>query len=388
MKRSTDESDLSDGQRRKSAISLDFGLQRSAECEGSEADERNCATTSSSINDVLRRKLLQKKTSNSAEVTAKATRLERLERWHRDLKSAGFCGELTSLTSKHSPFEDVDHTTIPDRVLVLYPSLIHTYDVKTGPFQPVRLVIYVDGAWSLQCPIFEHTVITSGELPTLETSQVIELAKGLLHANHTLCPGLLEDFTSLGYVPDNVRVMGGPVRNAHAKSCRIWHIPSQNIPSKRESDPRLKRVCAECRELARYIKKRMKSKKNVDEATRMKRQMPNSHFPWKFLSPGSKTKRARNLRQQRSRAVKQAMKLYKKTKVELPGDQSRELCQLILAIESSDAGKKELCKIVQEGNRFEGKGGLKAGDCLGELWRKDKEEFFKDQQSNGENLLL
>ena len=62
--------------------------------------------------------------------------------------------------------------------------------------------------------------------------------------------------------------------------------------------------------------------------------------------------------------------------------------QLIQAIESSDARKKELCKIVQEGNKFEGKGGLEAGDCLGELWRKDKEEFFKDQQSNGENLLL
>ena len=59
MKRCTDESDLSDGQRKKSARSLDFGLQRSAECEGSEADEQDCATTSSSINDVLRRKLLQ-----------------------------------------------------------------------------------------------------------------------------------------------------------------------------------------------------------------------------------------------------------------------------------------------------------------------------------------
>ena len=227
---------------------MDFCLQRSAECKGSEADERDCATTSSSINDVLRRKLLQKKTSHSAEVTAKAAPLERLDRWHRDLKSAGFCGELTSLTSKHSPFEDLNHTTISDRVLVLYPSNIHTYDVKTGPFQPVRLVIYVDGAWSLQCPIFKHTVITSGELPTLETSQVIELGKGLVHANHKLCPGLLEDFTSLGYVPENVRVMGGPVRNAHAKSC-IRHIPGQNIPSKRESaDPPLNCICAECRE--------------------------------------------------------------------------------------------------------------------------------------------
>ena len=93
MKRSADESDVSDGQRRKSARSLDSGLQRtavdngfacsSAECEGSEADERDCATTSSNVKDVLRTKLLQKKTSNSVEVAAKAVRLERLEKWKR-----------------------------------------------------------------------------------------------------------------------------------------------------------------------------------------------------------------------------------------------------------------------------------------------------------------
>ena len=83
----------------------------------------------------------------------------------------------------------------------------------------------------------------------------------------------------------------------------------------------------------------------------------------------------------------QALKFYKKTKVELPSNQSKELCQLIQAIESSEAGKRELGKIVQEGNQFEGKGGLKAGDCVNETWRKDREEFFKDQQSNGEIAL-
>ena len=172
---------------------------------------------------------------------------------------------------------------IPDRVLVLYPSDIHTYDVKTGPLQPVRQVIYVDGAWSLQFPIFEHTVITSGELPTLETSQVIELGKGLVHANHTLCPGLLEDFTSLGYVPENVRVMGGPVRNAHAKSCIITHIPSHNIPSKRESaDPRLKCFCAECQELPRYIKKQMKSRRMWMKQHKWNGRFRTAIFPGNF----------------------------------------------------------------------------------------------------------
>ena len=124
--------------------------------------------------------------------------------WHRDLKSAGFSVELTSLTAKHSPFEDVDPTTIPDCVLVLHPSHIHTFHAQTGPFQPVRLVIHVDGASSLHCPIFEHTVINSGKLLALETSRVIELAQEMLHENHNLCPGILKDFSCLGYVPQNM----------------------------------------------------------------------------------------------------------------------------------------------------------------------------------------
>ena len=175
-----------------------------------------------------------------------------------------------------------------------------------------------------------------------------------------------------------VWVIGGPTSSAHSKSCKIWHIPSENIPLKSGSDPRLKSLCTECREVTRYIEKKVTAKKNVDETTRMKRQMPNSHFPRKFLSPGSKSKRTRNLRQQRSRAIKQALKFYKKTKVELPSNQSKELCQLIQAIENSEAGKRELGKIVEEGNQFEGKGSLKAGDCVSETWRKDREEFLKD----------
>ena len=77
--------------------------------------------------------------------------------WHMDLKLPSFSVELTSLTSKHSPFENVDPSKIPDCVLVIYPPDIHTYYTQMGPFQPVRLVIDVDGAWSLHCPVFEHS---------------------------------------------------------------------------------------------------------------------------------------------------------------------------------------------------------------------------------------
>lgn len=111
--------------------------------------------------------------------------------------------------------------------------------------------------------------------------------------------------------------------------------------------------------------------------------MPNSHCPWKFLSPNSKAKRSRNARQQRTRLQKQVLKFYKRTKVELPANQSNELCQLIQAIENCKEGKKELEKIKKNGNKLEGKDGLKAGDCVSEVWTKDRETFFKDQQNNG-----
>ena len=74
MKRFVAKSELSDGQRRKSARSLDFSLHRgvdfassSATCEG---DKQDCP--SYNVKDVLRNKLLEKKTSNSTEGTAKA----------------------------------------------------------------------------------------------------------------------------------------------------------------------------------------------------------------------------------------------------------------------------------------------------------------------------
>ena len=40
-------------------------------------------------------------------------------------------------------------------------------------------------------------------------------------------------------------------------------------------------------------------------------------------------------------------------------------------------------KITADGNKIEGKGGLKAGDRISQVWQKDRESFFKDQRNNG-----
>ena len=268
----------------------------------------------------------------------------------------------------------------------MYPSQLHTFTHQTGPFQPVRLIVYGNGKWSLQCPIYEHLIIQSGRVE--ESGNLVELAKDLLSGDKTLCPGIMEDFSDFGYVPKGLRVMDGAITTIHAKSCMIWHVPSsrQNISSRsNSSDPRWRRVCSRCLKFTRYVKKRVKPKKIVDAATKSLRQMPSSHCPWKFLSPSSKRKRSRNVRQQRTRLQKQAVRFYKKSKVELPANQSNELCELIQAIESSEEGKAELGKIIGDGNKFEGKNAVRAGDCIEEVWKRDREGFFKDQRNNGKD---
>ena len=130
------------------------------------------------------------------------------------------------------------------------------------------------------------------------------------------------------------------------------------VKNSRASDPCWKRVCTECLEVSRYVRKQIRAKKNVDEATKARRQDPSSHFPLKYLSPNSKTKRARNTRQQRSRPKKQVLRFYKRTKIELPGQQSKKLCKLIEAIESSEIGETELKKITADGKKARRKGGF------------------------------
>ena len=143
MKRSGDDSNLSEGERgSKSRKTLNFALADRGGIEG------NAASSSSSIGDVsvsetarekLKRKLLQKK-------DCKDDGTEILESWLRESLAASLVGEILDLTFEHSPFESSDEIATPGRVLVLYPSEKHTYDNQTAPFRPVRLIVNVDGS--------------------------------------------------------------------------------------------------------------------------------------------------------------------------------------------------------------------------------------------------
>ena len=68
--------------------------------------------------------------------------------------------------------------------------------------------------------------INERKLHTRGETSLLELARDLLCDDRTLCPGMLENLNELGYKPENIRIMAGPVRSVHTRSCKIWHLPS------------------------------------------------------------------------------------------------------------------------------------------------------------------
>jgi len=75
----------------------------------------------------------------------------------------------------------------PRLALFIYHSKRLMFDSSTGPFQAVCLIIFPDGKWRLDSPIYEHRVITSGTFRSPESKvvlkEVMELAKNHLLRN-------------------------------------------------------------------------------------------------------------------------------------------------------------------------------------------------------------
>ena len=152
-----------------------------------------------------------------------------MEKWKSELSAAGFNCEILHLTKKHSPVEDAEDplAVFPERVLVVYPSELHTFTHQTGPFQPVRLMVYGYGKWSLYDQmLYEHLIINSGRVE--ESVNLVKLATDLLSSDKTLCPGIMQDFSNFGYVPSQSH---GWSDNNHTRKV-LYDLACAFVPSK------------------------------------------------------------------------------------------------------------------------------------------------------------
>ena len=351
----------------------------------SDMNESSSSTTSTSVKDILRCRIAQKQAQQNKELASNAQDNSTLTYLASTLSSADFFCEVRSIVYSDL-FPLPTESTVPSSALIIEQSRNLQFSPSTGPFQPVRLIVYPNGHWRLDSPILEHRKIEDGRLSfPVESEELVNLAHKWFSNTRVLCPGLVgldgHDLQKkLGYLPKNVCFLNGT--SLHSKTCKIWHVPGSNY--RNSNSERVQKMCGDCLVCERYAKRALDNRRSLDSAKREQRRNPRSNYPIQFLSPQSKSLRLSNSRQLRSRVDKKLRKLYKQTRIELPQEQSSELCQLIEAIENSNEGKEELSRIIKEGNQYKDGKGRKAGNFVKDIWEKDRESFFKDQRNNGE----
>ena len=130
-----------------------------------ESSRTQSRSANTNVRESLRRKLLDKEKVNYLE----SSNQQLIEELLKEVLASGLTCKIVHLTNKYSPF--IETTLVPNTssasVLVIFPSTRHTFHPHTGPFQPVRLVIQIDGSWDLQCEIYDHKRIDSGVLQSL-----------------------------------------------------------------------------------------------------------------------------------------------------------------------------------------------------------------------------
>ena len=343
------------------------------------------SASSSAVKNVLRRSIELKQAQIKEDAVSKTEDNFMLRQWAAILSDAGYYCDVRSLENNtvdnFTPLHDAEKA--PSVALIVERSRHLPFSQVSGPFQAARLVIYPNGEWRLDSPVVEYRRIEGGMLSFPVESQLVGLARKWLSEQHVMCPGLV-DFEGqnleeeLGYIPKNVSRIGKVVRSVN---CKVWHIPTSKFNYNQEQ-----KICTDCLAGNRYVKNAVAKKQTLGSTKREERRNPGSNYPIKYLSPRSKSIRLGNTRKHRSLLTKRVRKLYKQTRVELPQEQSSELCKLVEEIEKSNEGRQELQKIFREGNAFKDAKGCTAGNCVKNIWEKDRESFFKDQKNNGENL--
>lgn len=361
------------------------------ECQNKEprkqgVNESSSSTTSTSVKDILRCRIAQKQAQQNKELVSKAQENFSLTSLSSTLSSAGYFCEVRSIVDSDLFPLPAESTAPSSSALIIEQSRNLQFSPSTGPFQPVRLIMYPHGEWRLDSPILGHRKIEDGRLSfPVKSAELVNLANKWLSNTHVLCPGLVgldgHDLQKeLGYLPKNVCLLNGT--SLYSKNCKVWHVPGSNY--RKSTSDRMQKICGNCLVCERYAKSALDNRQSLDPTKREERRNPSSNYPIQYLSPQSKSLRLGNSRQLRSRMDKKLRKLYKQTRVELPQEQSSELCQLIEAIENSNEGKEELARIVKEGNQYKDGKGRKAGNFVKDIWEKDRESFFKNQRDNGE----
>ena len=114
---------------------------------------------STSLNNILRRKIEQKQAQKDQGFASKSQENASLNHWSSILSSTGYFCEVRPIVQS-----DLLESKQPNFVLIVEQSSNVQFSRKIGPFQSARLIIYPDGEWRLDSPILEHQKVAEGRL--------------------------------------------------------------------------------------------------------------------------------------------------------------------------------------------------------------------------------
>ena len=260
-------------------------------------NESSSSTTSTSVKDILRCRIAQKQAQQNKELASKAQDHSTLTSWASTLSSAGYFCEVRPIVDSDL-FPLLAESTAPFSALIVEQSRNLQFSPSTGPFQPVRLIIYPHGQWRLDSPILGHRKIEDGRLSfPVESAELVNLANEWLSNTRVLCPGLVgldgHDLQKeLGYLPKNVCLLNET--SLYSKNCKVWHVPGCNY--RKSTSDRVQKICGNCLVCERYAKSALDNRQSLDSTKREERRNPSSNYPIQYLSPQSKSLRLSNSR--------------------------------------------------------------------------------------------
>ena len=229
----------------------------------------------------------------------------------------------------------------------------------------MRLVIDCELHYTvyLFCEIF-----IEGNLSSPQDNDSLEVLAKISNDSWTVCHGV-EGYSFYNVYSKDIIVMTLPPDSVRHMNCSRFFIADKTKKSN---------VCHSCLSLKYYLTSRKKTLSALSTPDRKRRQDISSTLPLDYLSPFSKCRRLKNMRNKITSLSRKLVSISQHS-MELRDEQNEEMAQLVQGISESDVDIHELEKIYQEADETVGG----RGEALKHIWDGDVEMFFSDQKRNG-----
>lgn len=170
---------------------------------------------------------------------------------------------------------------------VIYGPLMVDNTLQTPVYNPRMVIKFSPDSsvtFTFEVNLFpQHT----GYLPNDSDHFYSLLGTIVPNSGYRLCSGLPEDVVTVN--SKSVRKWGLPFKRHDHKECLLWFVHKSSDTS----------CCPKCTQLSYYLRNQNKKKSLLSPSRKLKRTLPSSKCPYKYLSPASIKKRIHNITEER-----------------------------------------------------------------------------------------